>query len=109
MSSVSVSRASSSSRVRSAVDRVSRDTSNPNTAPTSPKQTRETTYRNPSRPSVDRPETPRSASMTCTDPGGHPNAAAWSANAYCRAVDSVCSRTCASVDCRTYTNATRSR
>ncbi len=47
--------------------------------------------------------------MTCTDPGGHPNAAAWSANAYCRAVDSVCSRTCASVDCRTYTNATRSR
>src|SRR6478672_13472756 len=47
--------------------------------------------------------------MTCTDPGAHPNAVACSARAYCRAVDSVCSRTCANDDCRTYTNATRSR
>ena len=71
---VSVSRASSNRRDRSAEDRARRDTSRPKMAPTSPMQTRPTRSLNPDRPSAERPDRPRSASITSTcdvpTPGG---------------------------------------
>ena len=82
MTRVSVNRASSSNRDRSAEERASREISNPNTAPTSPRQTRATRCLNPSRPCVERPEIPRSASITSTAPIGQPSRAASSARAY---------------------------
>lgn len=85
---MSVSRASSSNRVNSAEDLASRDTSNPNTAPTSPRHTREISPRNPSRSLPNRPDTPRSASTTAMLSAAHPNPAATAANPYCRPVDS---------------------
>jgi hypothetical protein len=106
---VSVSRANSSNRDRSADERASREISNPKIAPTSPRQTRDTNSRNPSRPCAVRPERPRSQSITSTALRAQPNATASSARAYCRAVDSVLSRTCARLDWRTYTIAARSR
>ena len=49
MTRVSVRRASSSSRARSAEDRASRETSSPKIAPTSPRHTRATSSWNPAR------------------------------------------------------------
>ncbi len=100
MSNVSVSRASSASRARSAFERPSREISNPKTAPTSPRHSRVIRWRYPSRPRVEAPETPRSVSITSISVVDQPSATAVSRNAYCRSVDSVCSRTCISVDWR---------
>src|SRR5713101_9636471 len=47
--------------------------------------------------------------MTATLSAAHPKSTARSRNAYCRAVDSRCSRTCLGSDCRRYTTARRSR
>src|SRR5206468_6813188 len=47
--------------------------------------------------------------MVSTRSPGQPSATAWSANAYCRAVDSRFSSTCFGDDCRTYTTVSRSR
>ena len=99
--SVSVRLHSSSSRCRSALERASRETSRPNTAPTSPQHTRPTSSLNPDRADPPRPDTPRSASITNTRSAGQPSRSASSVSAYWRSVDSPWSRTCASVDWRT--------
>src|SRR5215471_5815086 len=109
MIKVSVSAHNSSRRWRSAELRARRDTSSPRIAPTSPTQTRPTSSLKPDRADAVRPETPRSASITEIRAALHPSRAASSASAYWRAVDSVCSRTWAIVDWRTYTTASRSR
>src|SRR5262245_55051057 len=96
-------------RARSADKRARRETSRPKMAPTSPRQTRLTRSRKPLRCSAERPERPRSQSMTATRAAAQPRRAASSTSAYWRAVDSVCSRTCAIVDWRTYTIALRLR
>ena len=54
----------------------------------------------PSRPDAVRPDTPRSSSMTTIFDASQPSRAASSASAYWRAVNSVLSRTWASVDWR---------
>ncbi|WEO92914.1 hypothetical protein A6P39_001695 [Streptomyces sp. FXJ1.172] len=95
-----MSRASSSSRAKSAEDLASRETSSPKIAPASPRQTFATTWRNPSRSAPNRPEAPRSASITATFERAQPSLTASSARPYCRIVDSVFSLTCTSVDCR---------
>jgi len=100
ISSVPVSRAISASRARSAFERASRDTSRPSTAPTSPRQTRDISSRNPCRCAADVPERPRSRSVTSTSRGAQPSLTAVSASAYCRIVDSVCSRTWTRADWR---------
>ena len=88
----------SSSRWRSAELRARRETSSPKTAPTSPTQTRLTNSLKPARPEALCPESPRSASIVTMFEASHPSAAACPAWAYWRAVDSVCMRTCMSVD-----------
>ena len=52
------------------------------------------------RCAADVPDRPRSRSITSTSRGAQPSATAVSASAYCRSVDSVCSRTCIRVDWR---------
>jgi hypothetical protein len=101
MIKVAVNAHNSSKRWRSAELRAKRDTSSPKIAPTSPTQTRPTNSLNPERADAVRPEIPRSASITEIREAGHPSRAASSASAYWRAVDSVCSRTCAMLDWRT--------
>jgi hypothetical protein len=63
----------------------------------------------PSRESGTAADTPRSSSITMTWDRAQPSATARSASAYCRRVDSVCSRTWPRVDCRTYTIAGSAR
>src|SRR3989441_1055878 len=109
MINVSLRLQNSSKRWRSAELRAKREISSPKIAPTSPRHTRLTTSLNPVRPDPLRPDNPRSVSIVTIADAGHPRRAASSASAYWRAVDSVCSRTCISVDCRTYTTASRSR
>src|SRR5712692_12008811 len=106
---VSVRRASSSSLDRSAEERARRETSRPKMAPTSPRHTRATTSLNPARLSAERPDNPRSASMTSMALAAQPSRAASSTRPYWRAVDSVLSRTWAREDWRTYTNPKRLR
>src|SRR5215472_9941395 len=106
---VLVSAHNSRRRCRSAELRARRDTSSPRIAPTSPTQTRPTSSLNPERADAVRPDTPRSASITEIRSALQPSRAASCTSAYWRAVDSVCSRTCAMVDWRTYTTADRSR
>src|SRR2546426_11011407 len=77
--------------------------------PTSPKHTRLTSSRNPLRRSAERPDTPRSASITSIFEAGQPKRAASSVSPYWRALDSGLSRTWAIDDWRTYTIAVRSR
>jgi hypothetical protein len=62
-------------------------------APTSPKHTLLARSLNPFRPSAERPDRPRSASITSTAERGQPSRTASSASAYWRAVDSVLFRT----------------
>ena len=100
MTRVSVRRASSNRRDRSAEERARRDTSSPKMAPTSPTHTRPTRSLNPGRRSAERPDRPRSASITSTCWRAQPNRTASSASAYWRAVDSVLSRTWARLDWR---------
>ena len=99
--SVSVRRASSSRRDRSAEERARRETSRPKMAPTSPRHTRPTRSLYPERCSAERPDRPRSASITATAERAQPRRTASSTNPYWRAVDSVLSRTWASDDWRT--------
>src|SRR6266851_1075884 len=86
-----------------------RATSRTRMAPTSPRHTRLTTSRKPLRRSAERPEMPRSASITSIFDAGQPSCAASSTSAYWRARDSGLSRTWAGDDWRTYTIAVRSK
>ena len=92
--------ANSINRATSALERASREISSPKIAPTSPKHTRATSSAKPSRATPQRPDTPRSVSITTTSPRAQPSRTASSASPYWRAVDSVCSRTCAIDDWR---------
>ncbi len=81
----------------------------PRTTPTRPIVTSVTSLANPFRESAVAADTPRSSSITMICDRAQPSAAARSASAYCSRVDSVCSRTCCLLDCRTYTTAARPR
>ncbi len=100
MSSVWVIAANSINRATSAFERASREISIPKIAPTSPEHTRATSSANPARATPQRPETPRSVSITSTSRRAQPSCTASSASPYWRVVDSACSRTCAIDDWR---------
>jgi hypothetical protein len=100
-SSVSVSPARSNSRYQSVFERASRDTSNTNTIPTWPSPTRLVNSVNPERTVSREPDTPRSASITRTDPRGQPKLTARSTSAYCRSVDSRLRSSWLALDWRT--------
>ena len=101
MTRVPVSRASSSSRDRSALERASREISSPKTAPASPSAHPAQQLPEPFTVGGRAADRPRSQSITSMRPGAQPSRAASPASPYCRAVDSLCSRTCISVDWRT--------
>jgi hypothetical protein len=82
------------------LERASREISIPKIAPTCPEQTMLTSSAKPSRTTPNRPETPRSVSITTTSRRAQPSRTASSTNPYWRVVDSVCSRTWAIDDCR---------
>ncbi len=109
ISTTSASAQSSSRRCQSAEDRASRATSRLKMAPTRAWATSSASPWNPSRHWALAPLCPRSSSMTATRSAAHPKTTARSRNAYCRAVDSRCSRTCLGSDCRRYITARRSR
>jgi hypothetical protein len=98
--SVSVTWQNSSRRWKSAELRDSREASSTSTRPAWPWQTLRTTSLKSRRPWVLRPDWPRSPSSTSTRERSQPRAAAASASAYWRIVDSLCSRTWAAVDWR---------
>src|SRR5215468_1408864 len=81
----------------------------PSTMPTWSSPTSETSRANPGRASAPDAECPRSSSITSTRDAAQPSATARSASPYCNRVDSAWPATCAAVDWRTYTAASRSR
>jgi hypothetical protein len=77
--------------------------------PARPSPTSATSSENPDRPAALAPDRPRSSSTTTTWCAGQPSSTARCRRSYCRARLSVCTRACSSVDCRTYTYASRAR